>query len=362
MTCKEIEALLPALLEGALPADEAKRLEDHLMRCPSCGKALEDLKASGRMLGNLDEVEPPPWLKTRVMAQVREEAAQKTGILRKLFYPLYIKIPVQALATVLIAFVAWNVYKTGEPEYRQIAPPPAAVQEAPVARAPSDAVKAPQPAPVPPAMQKESGEQVGDREKKAFAPSASNAEKRAMRREPIVREEAKADAVRPAETAGAARPAAAPWKDEPVSKGAGAMKQPEMDQAVQAPARDQKLKAVQAPAGSIAKEAGKQEAAPARAAVPSATTPARPAVNMTLRVRDPGAAAAETADLLKRLGGQVVNRQNLEGRQTLSATIHSDKLEAFRAELKGLGKIQEKQAPYAPPEGELSIRIEILPE
>jgi len=362
MTCKEIEMLLPALLEGVLSADESKRVRDHLAGCSSCSRALEDLKASGQMLGSLEEVEPPPWLKTRVMTRVREEAGQKEGILRKLFYPLHIKIPIQALATALIAVVAWNVYKTGEPEFRQIAPPPAAVQEAQRANVPSEPVKAPESASMPPAMKKEAGERAALREKKAPAPSASSIEDQAVRRQPNVREEAKTDAVKPAEAVKSARPATSSLKDEEVLKGAGARGQAEMDRAAQAPAGDQKQKAMKAPVGSIAKEAGKREAAPAASPLLSATPPAQPVLNMTLRVRDPVAAAGETADLLKRLGGRVVNRQTVEGRQTLSATIQSEKLEAFREKLKSLGKIQEKQSVPSLPAGELSIRIEILPE
>ena len=362
MTCKEIEILLPALLEGVLPADEAKRVKDHLAGCPSCSKALEDLKASGKMVRNLEEVEPPPWLKTRVMARVREEAGQKEGILHKLFFPLHIKIPIQALATALIAVVAWNVYKTGEPEFRQIAPPPAAVQEAPQSRAPSAPVRAPEPVPMPPATKEEAGERAGLREKKAPAPSDSNVEDRAMRQEPTVREEEKADAVKSAEPGKAARRATAFSKDEEIMKGAGAMGHAEMDNTAQAPARDQKQKAMKAPVGSIAKEAGKQEAAPDKPAMLSAPPPVQPVLNVTLRALDPRTAAGETADLLKRLGGRDIKRQALEGRETLSSTFPSEKLEALREKLKGLGKIQEKPTASSFPAGELSIRIEILPE
>jgi hypothetical protein len=360
MTCKEIEILLSALLEGELSADESKRVRDHLMRCPSCRKALEDLKASGEMVRNLKEVEPPSWLKTRVMARVREEAGQKESLLRKLFYPLHIKIPIQALATVLIAVVAWNVYKTGEPEFRQITPPPAAVQEAPRTPAPSEPVKTPEPAPAPPALKKEAGERAGIREKKALAPSPT--ENQLIRQEPAVQEAAKADAVNTAEPIKAARSASTSVKDEEGLKGAGAMRQPEMDRAVQAPARDQKQKAMKAPVGTLAKEAGKQEAPSAASPRLSAAPPAQPVLNMILRVRDPAAAAGETADLLKKFGGQVVKRQTIEGRETLSATIQSEKFEAFREKLKSLGKIQEKPIVPSLPSGELSISIEILPE
>src|SRR5512139_145630 len=133
MTCKEIVDLLPGMIDGALPDVEMKRIETHLETCASCRKALAYLRMSDERVKNLEEVAPPPWLKTRVMAQIREEARQKEGILRKLFFPLHVKVPIQALATVLIAFVAWNVYKTGEPEFRHMAPAPSrtAVQEAP---------------------------------------------------------------------------------------------------------------------------------------------------------------------------------------------------------------------------------------
>ena len=81
MTCKEIEDLLPGMIDGALPETEKKRIEAHLETCASCRKALADLRTSDERVKSLEEVEPPPWLKTRVMARVREEAGQKEGIL-----------------------------------------------------------------------------------------------------------------------------------------------------------------------------------------------------------------------------------------------------------------------------------------
>ncbi len=81
MTCKEIEDLLPGMIDGALPETEKKRIEAHLETCASCRKAFADLRMSDERVKSLEEVEPPPWLKTRVMARVREEAGQKEGIL-----------------------------------------------------------------------------------------------------------------------------------------------------------------------------------------------------------------------------------------------------------------------------------------
>ena len=206
MTCKEIEDLLPGMIDGALPETEKKRIEAHLETCASCRKAFADLRMSDERVKSLEEVEPPPWLKTRVMARVREEAEQKEGFLRKFFYPLHIKVPIQALATVLIAVVAWNVYKTGEPEFRQMAPPSTAVQEAPQAQAP--------PEPGPAAGTAKRDESPAAREKKAFAPPPAPGKEPAPQRAATVREETMADAEKPVERLRAAKRAAELPKDE----------------------------------------------------------------------------------------------------------------------------------------------------
>ena len=229
MTCKEIEDLLPGMIDGALADAEKKRIEAHLETCASCRKAFADLRKSDERVKSLEEVEPPPWLKTRVMARVREEAGQKEGIFRKLFYPLHVKVPIQALATVLIAVVAWNVYKTGEPEFRQMAPPPVAVQEAPQAQAPQEAAPAAGPA--------KRDESPAAREKKAFAPPPAQVQEPAPQRAATVREETTADAEKPLERLRDAKRAAEPPKDEDAWKGTGAAGQGEADRALEAPAR-----------------------------------------------------------------------------------------------------------------------------
>ena len=213
MTCKEIEVLLPGMIDDALPETEKKRIEAHLETCAPCRIALADLKKSDERVKSLEDVDPPPWLKTRVMARVREEAGQKEGILRKLFFPLHVKVPIQALATVLIAVVAWNVYKTGEPEFRQMAPSSTAVQGERRAQAP--------PEPAPAAGHGRRDESPAAREKKAFAPPPEQGKEPAPQRASTVREETTADAEKPVERLRAAKSAAEPSKDR------GAMRSPD---------------------------------------------------------------------------------------------------------------------------------------
>lgn len=149
MTCREIEERLSAYLDDALPAEERRKVEEHLASCPSCARVLADLRKTVGLVRGLGEVEPPPWLKQKIMTRVREDAApKKKGILKTLFFPLHIKVPIQAFAMVLIAVLAFQVYRTGEPERQalDLPLPPARVEQK--AAAPGAAPGIAEPAPV----------------------------------------------------------------------------------------------------------------------------------------------------------------------------------------------------------------------
>ncbi len=125
--CQEFEKKLPAYQEGLISGQDQKDLEDHLRSCEPCRLALRDLNQTKELLGRLPEVAPPPWFTQKVMARVREEAAGERGLLRKLFYPLHIKIPLEAMASILVVILAVYVFKANEPEM-------------PLLRAPSESV------------------------------------------------------------------------------------------------------------------------------------------------------------------------------------------------------------------------------
>ncbi len=355
MTCKEIETVLPALLEGALSGLEKKTVEEHLHACESCSKALRDLKKSDELVKCLEEVEPPPWLKTRVMARVREEAGQKEGLFRKLFYPLYIKVPIQAFAMVLIAVVAWNIYRTGEPEFRQIAPP-AVVEEVPKAVAPAE----PAPAEKPTVREKEADRKIAASQKETSAsPVTSGRDQERVQAASVG--ERKAVGVAVSEPARIAGTPAAPAKDADIARGDIAMERQEKNEAARGMAWEPRQKAMKAPAGALAKDAGKQEAASAAPPAVSSMAPPKTEPDMILRVRDPEAAVVEIGTEIKRLGGRLVERQNLDNRVVLSARIGEDHLRALREKIRSLGEVRKDipAAPYPDADGNIAIRIEI---
>jgi hypothetical protein len=321
MTCKEMEIRLAGLIDDALPEEEKNRAEAHLRSCEACRKALADLRAADSLVKGLEEVEPPPWLKTRVMARVREGARGKESILRRLFYPLHVKVPIQAAATVLIAVVAWNVYRAGEPEFRQAAPSPARVQGAPTAAAtataPDTSIGEAEPA---------------ARKKQVPAQPPAAREDRGARKPGPVRGAEKADSA----VAGGPLEASGPAQvmNGDVSKGAG----------------------------TAAKETAGREAAQAAAPGLSAAGSARADLAISLHVKDPASAADGAEALLRDLGAPSIERTDREGVVTLTARILPEHLEAFREKLRSLGAVRER-GPAAPrPGGPLAIRLEIRPE
>jgi hypothetical protein len=119
MRCGDIAEYLGAYLEGTLESEYRERVDEHLAKCPSCLHELEGLRKTRDILADLDDVEPPPWLTSQIMSRIEKQDKAK-GFLRRLFFPLHIKIPVQALATLLVIVVSVYVYRSTLPEMSDI--------------------------------------------------------------------------------------------------------------------------------------------------------------------------------------------------------------------------------------------------
>lgn len=355
MTCREMEHRIAGLIDGSLAEGERERVEAHLQSCEDCRRALAELKASDALVKRLEEVEPPPWLKTRVMARVREESKGKERVIRRLFFPLHVKLPIQALATVLVAVAAWNVYKAGEPDFRQAAFPPAAVREAPKAEVPQ---------PPPPAAEAAKGQAIPPiREKKAFSPPPAAVEDRGRRTVDPAREKETADTAVPAAKPERTASVTGTSKDEVASRGAGAVTRPETDSAARAAASEQRQKTLNAPVGVLPGESAKREAAPAAAApMLSAAVGPAPRLDITLRTHDPLSAASEVEELLRNIGARSVERKTRDGGVTLTARIRPESLEALREKLKSLGQVRENVQASPRPGASLAIRLDIRSE
>jgi hypothetical protein len=349
---------MPAYLEGLLSPEEKALVEEHLASCPQCSNALEALKKTGKLVRELEEIEPPPWFTQRIMSRVREEVKQETGIIRKLFYPLYIKIPVQALATVLIAVLAFQIYRVGEPEMKVVVAPPAAIFEAGQDQAPTTSQKPPEAVPAPSAKEKTVLAKVPKKDMEMMAVSAPDSGDEKIRKEKnLLREggelltdqsivaEKKKESIQD-KTEEAMKPALSSVRQEP-------------PKATPAPALEYKREEIGHYAGAT-KESRKYKALPA---APQAigTTVRKPAyIGVTVYVEDAGAAIKEVEKLLGKFGARKIERQSLEGKEVITAELKVQNVKEFIEKLKTMGEMGEKGIPSDIRERDISITIEIF--
>jgi Putative zinc-finger len=69
MTCGELEILLSDYLDGVLNAADVRSVESHLETCPACAELARDAKEAIGFMERAAEIEPPPQLTARILAE-----------------------------------------------------------------------------------------------------------------------------------------------------------------------------------------------------------------------------------------------------------------------------------------------------
>ena len=119
MNCDEIQTRLSEYVEKSLDAISAKGIELHLLSCSRCRVEAESLAECMQQVASLPMVDPPLGFIQRVMAHVRD--IDKTPSLwERLFFPLRVKIPLQATAVVLVGALAIVLSHKEESSNRQV--------------------------------------------------------------------------------------------------------------------------------------------------------------------------------------------------------------------------------------------------
>lgn len=128
MRCDEIQDRLSAYLEGELDLAERRTIEVHLEECARCRQELALLQRTVSALQSLEAIEVPPRLTAAIRTEVgaREQFSWRR-LASRLFFPLHIKLPLEAMALVLVTLGVVYVYRSA-PELAQ-APRPQAVTE-----------------------------------------------------------------------------------------------------------------------------------------------------------------------------------------------------------------------------------------
>jgi len=344
MECKDIRKNLSAYLEGMASPEDQELIDQHLASCRACSSALYELNRTGEVLKNLKEVEPPPWMKQKIMARVREEAGQKKGILQKLFFPLHIKVPLEAFATVLIAVIAVYVFKAVEPQMRGLQVP--SPREPVIARQ-----EAPYPAKAPAAEPQAPREKAVAQEPPAKTASKdlAVAQKETGKRARVEEE------VAPKKEAAVAPPAEAPKLGE--SRTAERAPSPPAAAGV-APAREDKMPLAE---GTARERKELKKAQPMAPSLRMAAKSKAEAISFLVRTKDVRIAGGELETLLHQLNALRVHRESRENNEVITAEVKAEKLKELVEKLSHLGEIQEKDDSLASLEKDATVRIEIIP-
>ena len=319
MDCSDIQEKLSAYIEGVISSEEKTLIEEHLKSCRKCGESLADLRKTMEYVKNLEEIEPPEWLTQKVMARVRSEVKPKKGILQKLFYPLYIKIPLEAAAAILIAVTAIYIFKTIQPEVK-------------LAKIPSEEIVTQIPS-----QEKRETPPIDESKEKAILPSPplEKGDKRGFEAEQTV-----------------------------------PLKKPEiMDKPAvpKAPAMVTKQEEIRPFAGALAKDEPSRETLSAAPKAKALAEMKREGISLTVDVKDVETDSKEIEKILMQCGGKVIKTELLENKIVLFAEINPEAVKGLIEKLKLIGNVKEKgvdleglKVAATRSRGNIEIRIEIV--
>jgi pyruvate/2-oxoglutarate dehydrogenase complex dihydrolipoamide acyltransferase (E2) component len=320
--CGDIEDRLTAYLDGYLETAERQTVEEHLSTCPDCLHKIEELKRTRAILADLDEVDPPPGLTEKIMSRIHEEEERKAGFFRRLFFPLHVKIPVQALATVFVVVLAVYVFRSTLHETtnleRPSAPPPAvetaphAVKKEATAEGRPGSVS-PKPAPPPAqALKKEAAAPPAPAQAPDIAAQASPPARayKAAPHPPAAAEKASIPERHTDDYLSYSKVPPPPEAGRVKTRGTAAMEEK-------------------------GKAAGSAPMAPARAAVPDVRS------RVTMMSKDPRQTAIQAKTIMRSLGATRIEESAADNVATVSGWIDTTALKELMARLKEIALVDE---------------------
>jgi hypothetical protein len=108
MECLRVKELLSDYLDGNLDTQSVAQLEMHLSGCPGCRQQLDALRALVSELNQLEPVKPPHDFLDQIYERLEPRSWLDT-IVKKLFFPLRIKIPLELATAAVMAVIIVGV-------------------------------------------------------------------------------------------------------------------------------------------------------------------------------------------------------------------------------------------------------------
>ncbi|MBI5042252.1 MAG: DUF2275 domain-containing protein [Nitrospirae bacterium] len=315
MECKDIQERLSAYIDGVTSSEEKTLIDKHLRSCQRCSKSFLELKKTLKHLKRLEEAEPPSWLAQKIMAKIKKEAEPKKGILQRLFYPLHIKLPIEAIATIFIAVTAVYLYKAIEPQKKS-------------AQAPTEEITA-----------------LTQLQEKDMTQKRAEVDKAGQKGDLKKRDEREFE------------------KEKPAPAKESIDKTDRYKEAPAAPAEIAKKEKAIKPAGVSVKEETRQRVAATEPELKKTLADKKEdVINITISVKNIETSSKEIEKIVIQLKGRIIKKEPSENKKLLTAEIDAKKIKELRERLKTIGKTKEKLGALEKDEEIVEIRIEIVRE
>lgn len=327
-----IRHMLSEYIDGAVTAEEKSEIEAHLKTCEQCKGAVSELRKTIEHIKQVEEVEPPAWMTQKIMAQVREEAEKKRSIFQKLFYPLAVKLPLEAVGVLFLAVTAFYVYQTMQPTEKYY-------------QAPVEIQSKQEPAPE--ITAKGSENKISDSSRQLMqAPQSPNYKALDM----------KPEYEKPAPPILADRIAPAPAPSGPIEQPILAKKEAAVEKRSASP---------QAGASNMAEKQGaavvpqiklksSTRVQKKKAAAVEANGPA-----IILRAKDINSAAREIEQAINRLGGSISRKETTEARIIFTVSVNVQKIQELKTKLKLIGEIEGETGTLGFQDDMVELKIEL---
>ena len=115
MECARIKDLLSEHIDGALDAQTKTLIDEHLLICPKCNEELASLKTLIRELGSVESFKAPDDFLEKLHERLEPRVSFRK-IIRILFVPGRIKIPLQFATATAMAVLIFSVLYIQQPE------------------------------------------------------------------------------------------------------------------------------------------------------------------------------------------------------------------------------------------------------
>jgi hypothetical protein len=332
----ELRRKLSDYLDNVVSGTERREIETHLQGCSRCREALAELEQVVGAIRDIPPEEPPHWLTTRIMARIQEEGAPRPGLLRRLFFPLHIKIPLEAAVLVCLCVTGYYLATMTAPELAQ-EPSRSRLAEG-THRLPEREVPQAEQEVVP----------QGDRplSRPPLAPSFETHPSRSgevVTPVPSLREEPK---IAPRQLP--PQPPEAPAATAPSDTIKAEKALPVPSQVLQG-----------APASPAARKGQRAVTAESVQGARDAAFPAPAPVRIAIRVDDPVRAEREIEEAVSRVGGAVVRTEPTPAGRTVTVRVATDRLPDLWARLERLGRVTERPVHPTGAPGEITVTIRL---